>query len=285
MTVFFRSIFLQICHMILNSIAHHRIVLDEAYQDSRKQQWGKNLSPTDRAVEDLIKHNSHSFFLHNDVMTWWVFSPMSASSQNLLDRIAVYGVGRNINTDPTTEAYHWSWSITVQSFCNCFLFVCLLVPKNKATLSLWHRKQRNWSFPFLQHGLFLDQTVCVIPTREVSQTKYHNMITSTARCVQMQTTAQQLHPRCNAVKTSANLHTFASPCCKVLSLSVEFANETRSHATWLRGIQTPNGPRPVGPEQGQHWHAQHLPPVQEPGPFVCLVSVEFWVKIEDLEDT
>lgn len=34
---FFSEHFPQICHMVLNSIAHHRIMLDEEYQDSRRQ--------------------------------------------------------------------------------------------------------------------------------------------------------------------------------------------------------------------------------------------------------
>lgn len=65
-----------------------------------------------------------------------IFSHVCILTESLLDRIAVYAVGRNINTDPTTEVYHWSWSITVQSFCRCFLFVCLLVGFKKQSRSL-----------------------------------------------------------------------------------------------------------------------------------------------------
>lgn len=133
---------------------------------------GKTFIPSRPSCWGFDKTQQWFLLLHNDMLTLWVFSPMSPSSQiTPVDRIAICGVGGNINTAPAAVVSCWSWSITAQSFSGfCFVLLGFLFSKNKATLSLkLHRRQGNSTFPLLQQVCFWDWTIWVIPSQEVAQ--------------------------------------------------------------------------------------------------------------------
>lgn len=112
---------------------------------------GKTFIPSRTSCLGFDKTQQRFLLLHNDMLTLWVFSPMSPSSQiTLVDRNAIYGVGGNINTEPAAVVSRWSWSITAQSFW-VFCFVGIFYFQKIKPLSLkLHRRQRNSTFLLLQ---------------------------------------------------------------------------------------------------------------------------------------
>lgn len=111
---------------------------------------GKTFIPSRPSCWGFDKTQQWFLLLHNDMLTLWVFSPMSPSSQiTPVDRIAICGVGGDINTAPAAVVSCWSWSITEQSFSGfCFVLLGFLFSKNKP-LSHWSCTEGREAVPFL----------------------------------------------------------------------------------------------------------------------------------------